>query len=37
MVDSNLKKVDRYSFHLNDVLGSGSFGKVYKGKDDTTG
>jgi serine/threonine protein kinase len=37
MVDSNLKKIDRYSFNLNDTLGQGSFGKVYKGKDDSTG
>jgi len=36
MVDTNVKKVDKYSFHLNDILGSGTFGNVYKGKDDKT-
>ena len=37
MVDTNLKRVDKYTFSLNNVLGAGSFGKVYKGSDEKTG
>jgi serine/threonine protein kinase len=27
------KRVENYTFNLKDVLGTGSFGEVYKGKD----
>ena len=37
MVDTSLKRVDKYTFSLNNVLGAGSFGKVYKGSDEKTG
>lgn len=35
---TTLKKVDKYTFCLTaDLIGTGSFGKVYKGKNDKTG
>jgi serine/threonine protein kinase len=37
MVDNTLKKIDKYSFNMKDVLGKGSFGKVFKGKNEKTG
>ena len=36
MVDSSLKRIDKYSFSLNSVLGKGSFGKVFKGINEET-
>lgn len=30
--ESSVKKIDKYIFNLDDHLGSGTFGKVYKGK-----
>jgi len=32
MVDTTLKKIDKFAFSLKDVIGTGSFGKVFKGK-----
>lgn len=37
MSDNTLKKIDRFSFSLKEVIGIGSFGKVFKGKDEKTG
>ena len=28
---NNKKKIDKYSFNIDEQLGEGSFGKVYKG------
>ena len=37
MSENTLKKIDKYSFSLQNVLGQGSFGKVFKGKNELTG
>ena len=31
----NCKKIDKYFYNLSDIIGSGSFGKVYLGKEDS--
>lgn len=36
MSDNTLKKIDKFSFSLKDVIGVGSFGKVFKGKNEKT-
>lgn len=36
MADNTLKKIDTFSFSLKDVIGIGSFGKVFKGKSEKT-
>ena len=36
MVDeATMKTIDKYMFNLNDQLGTGAFGKVYRGVDKT--
>ena len=32
-----MKKIDKFSFSLKDCIGQGSFGKVFKGKNELTG
>ncbi|KRX02399.1 Protein kinase-like domain [Pseudocohnilembus persalinus] len=36
MSDNTLKKIDRFQFSLKDSIGIGSFGQVYKGKEEKT-
>ena len=31
MIDNTIKKIDNYSYYTKDTIGSGSFGKVFKG------
>ena len=37
MVDNSaLKRIDKYNFSLKNIIGEGSYAKVYKGKIDKT-
>lgn len=33
MIDNSMKKIGKYSYSTKDTIGSGSFGKVFKGID----
>jgi serine/threonine protein kinase len=37
MADNTYKKIDKYQFSLKDTLGVGSFGKVFKGRNEQNG
>ena len=36
MNENTIKRIDKYIFNLKELLGKGSFGKVYKGKNEKT-
>jgi len=31
MIDNTIKKIDNYTYYTKDTIGSGSYGKVFKG------
>jgi len=37
MIDNTIKKIDNYTYYTKDTIGSGSYGKVFKGYDTLTG
>ena len=37
MIDNTIKKIDNYTYYTKDTIGSGSYGKVFKGLDTLTG
>ena len=37
MIDNTIKKIDNYTYYTKDTIGSGSYGKVFKGLDTLIG